>query len=86
MSATITTGVFAGMTREALTTTRAKLQQALLDLAMGEKTVSVGYAAGGLSSRTATFTAADEARIRGLIRQINTALGEPRRALDVVFR
>lgn len=85
MSATIESGVFAGMTRAELAAQRAQLQRALLQLASGAKTASVSYAQGA-GSRSVTYTPADETRIRGLIRQINAALGQPRRAIGVVFR
>lgn len=85
MSATIQSGTFAGMTHAQLEATRGQLQRALLELATGAKVASVSYAQGN-GSRSVSYTAADETRIRGLIRQINAALGQPRRAIGVVFR
>ncbi|EHL97716.1 hypothetical protein HMPREF9946_03999 [Acetobacteraceae bacterium AT-5844] len=85
MSGTIQSGTFAGMSRAQLTERRAKLQEALLALAEGQKAVSVAYTMGN-GSRSVTFTPADEDRIRGLIRQINGALGLRRGAIGVSFR
>lgn len=85
MSGTIERGVFAGMKHADLEARRGQLQEALLELAAGAKTVSVAYAQ-GTGSRTVAFTPADENRIRGLIRQINAALGLRRQAIGVVFR
>jgi hypothetical protein len=84
MSDIIQSGTFAGMSRTQLTARRAGLQEALLSLAAGEKAVTVAYAQ-GTGSRSVTYTPADEARIRGLIRQINTALGVRRGAIGVRF-
>lgn len=85
MSGTIESGVFAGMSREQLTAYRTKLQEALLTLASGEKVTTVAYAQ-GTGSRSVTYTPADENRLRGLIRQINGALGVHRAAIGVSFR
>jgi hypothetical protein len=84
MSGTIQSGTFAGMLPAQLAAQRSKLQEVLLSLAAGEKAVTVAYAQ-GTGSRSVTFTPADENRIRGLIRQMNSALGVRRSAISVVF-
>jgi hypothetical protein len=85
MSGTIQSGTFAGMSRDLLIARRAALQEALLSLAAGEKAVTVAYAQ-GTGSRSVTYTAADDTKIRLLIRQINLALGVAQGAIAVRFR
>ncbi|SHJ68851.1 gpW protein [Roseomonas rosea] len=85
MSDTIQVGVFAGMSRAALEGYRTRLQEALLTFGLGEKTVTVSYTQ-GTGARSVTFSATDEEKIRGIIRQINAALGIRRGARSVVFR
>jgi hypothetical protein len=85
MSGTIQSGTFASMSRDQLAAWRSRLQEALLGLAAGEKVVNVAYAQ-GTGSRSVTYTPADENRIRGLIRQLNGALGLRRAAIGVSFR
>ncbi|WP_338662618.1 gpW family head-tail joining protein [Pararoseomonas sp. SCSIO 73927] len=85
MSDIIQVGVFAGMSRGALEGYRAQLQGALIELGAGQKAVAVSYTA-GTGARSVTFTPTDDEKIRGLIRQINAALGIRRGARSVVFR
>ncbi|MBP0492867.1 gpW family head-tail joining protein [Pararoseomonas indoligenes] len=85
MSDTIQVGAFAGMSRAALEGYRTRLQEALLAFGLGEKTVAVSYTQ-GTGSRSVTFTPTDDEKIRGIIRQLNAALGVGRRAQRVVFR
>lgn len=85
MSDIIQSGTFAGMSRTQLAARRTALQEALLQLGAGEKAVTVAYAQ-GTGSRSVTYTPAQADVIRGLIRQINTALGVRRPAIGVSFR
>jgi hypothetical protein len=84
MSDIIQSGTFAGMSRTQLTARRAALQEALLSLAAGEKEVGVAYTQ-GTGSRSVTYRPGDEEKVRGVIRQINTALGVRRGAIGVRF-
>ncbi|MFH5923835.1 gpW family protein [Roseomonas xinghualingensis] len=85
MSDIIQVGVFAGMSRGALEGYRAQLQAALIELGTGQKAVTVAYSQ-GTGARNVTFAPTDDEKIRGLIRQINAALGISRGARSVVFR
>jgi gpW len=80
-------GPFAGMTQAQVQAARNTAQQALLNLVGGSQAVAVSYAQGN-GNRAVTYKAADEAKLRQLIRQLNQLLGIccGRRAIDVVFR
>lgn len=70
------TGSFAGMSQSALQTALANAQQALIDLSTGVRESTVSYAMGG-ETRMVTYTRANEAGLRSLIRELQRALGLP---------
>lgn len=67
-------GPFAGMTQQQLQTLLAQAQQALIDVMLGNKTVSLSYAQGdGAKSVTRQMTS--QGAVRSLILEIQRALG-----------
>lgn len=72
-------GVFAGMTQAQLLALRAQAQQALADVMLGNKNVTLSYAQGdGAKSVTKQMTSVQN--VQAFLMMISMALGEGRRA------
>jgi len=73
-----TSGILIGMTEAELRAHRARLQKALIELIASDKPVKLSYTQGD-GQRMVEYSAGDEAKIRGLITEINVCFGEGRR-------
>jgi hypothetical protein len=73
MATTDISSPYYGMSDAQLQQALSAAQQALIDLRMGKKVVTVAYAQGG-GSRSATFQQTDMANLRMLISELQQAL------------
>ena len=85
MSAT-TSGVFAGLSQDALRANLASAQGALHQLLTGAKVVQAEFAMGD-GSRKVTYNSASTTQLRGYIGELQRLLGiaSPRRAVGLRF-
>lgn len=79
-------GIFTGMAPAALQAALTSAQTALIALTTGQQVATASYASGE-GNRSVTYTRADADKLRGLIQDLQAALGiRTRRALAVSFR